>query len=89
MPIVGFGIELKNSDKIIKTILEKEKITSRDFIIRQIPELSMEGNERNTFIKVNDFEIINQDKDELNKNKEKLIVKFSLPKSWYATVLVD
>ena len=76
---------------MIKKILEKEKITLRDFIVRQIPELSMEGNERNTFIKVNDFEITKQNKDKLNQNKEKLKLKlkFSLPKGCYATVLVD
>ena len=91
IPIVGFGTEFENKEIeiIIKNILEKEKITLRDFIVRQIPELSMKGNERNAFIKVKDFKITKQNKDELNKNKEKLAVKFSLPKGCYATVLVD
>jgi len=91
IPVVGFGTEFENKEIeiMIKKILEKEKITLRDFIVRQIPELSMEGNERNTFIKVNDFEITKQNKDKLNQNKEKLKLKFSLPKGCYATVLVD
>ncbi|MAE42680.1 hypothetical protein CMO93_02825 [Candidatus Woesearchaeota archaeon] len=91
LPIVGFGTEIKNNniDKIIKKILKKENIGFRDFIIRQIPELSSEGDERNTFITVKDFKIINQDKDELNNIKEKLIVSFSLPKGCYATVFID
>jgi len=89
IPIVGFGTELNNDDKIVKKILEKEKITNRDFIVRQIPELSSEGDERYSFVKVKDFKIIKQEKDELNKNKEKVIVSFSLPKGSYATVFIE
>ena len=91
IPIIGFGteIESKETKKIIDNLLEEEKITERDFIIRQIPELSSEGSEREAFIKINDFKIIKQDNDELNKNKEKIIVKFSLPKGCYATVLIE
>lgn len=91
IPIIGFGTEIddKEIEIIINKILKKEKIGFRDFIIRQIPELSSEGDERNVFITVKDFKIIKQEKDELNKNKEKLIVEFSLPKGTYATVLVD
>jgi tRNA pseudouridine13 synthase len=54
VPLVGFGTEEyfeENKDnqslmkllKIIEKILEKEKINYRDFIIREIPELSSEG----------------------------------------------
>lgn len=91
IPIVGFGTEIENNalNKIIKKIMEKEKIFERDFIIRQIPELSSEGSEREAFIKINDFKIIKHEKDELNKNKEKIVVKFSLPKGCYATVLIE
>jgi len=91
IPIIGFGTEIKNTkiNKIVNKILEEEKITFRDFIIRQIPELSSEGDERNALVKIKDFKVINQDKDELNKNMEKLIVTFSLPKGSYATVFID
>ena len=75
--------------KIIDEIIKNENINLRDFIIRQIPELSSEGSEREAFIKINDFKMIKQEKDELNKNKEKIIVKFSLPKGCYATVLIE
>jgi len=91
IPIIGFGTEIKNNNikKIINKILKEEKLDFRDFIIRQIPELSSEGGERNIFIKIKDFKIIKQEKDELNTNKEKITVKFSLPKGSYATVLID
>ena len=89
--MIGFGTEIENNETkiIVDKILEKENIGFRDFIIKQIPELSVEGDERKAFIKISDFKIIKQEKDELNKNKEKLIIKFSLPKGCYATVLID
>ena len=90
LPIIGFGTELNNDiKKIIENIMEEEKITFRDFIIRAMPDLSLEGDERNTLIRVNDFKIISKEKDELNENKEKITVKFSLPKGSFATVLID
>ena len=45
--------------------------------------------EREAFIEMNDFEISDESEDELNENKEKLTVKFSLPKGCYATVFVE
>ena len=91
IPIVGFSTELNNhsTGKIIKKIMEQEKLNERDFIIRAIPDLSSEGGERNAFIKVNDFEIIKSEKDELNERKVKMIVSFSLPKGCYATVMIN
>ena len=94
IPIIGFSTELKDLKnnqlkKIIERIMEQEKITERGFIIRAIPELSSEGSERDTFIKIRNFKIIKTEKDELNENKEKMAVSFSLPKGCYATVLID
>ena len=90
MPIIGFGTEINNDKlkKIINGIVEKEKITFRDFIINAIPELSQEGSERELFIKVNGFKIIECGKDELNNGKNKIKINFSLPKGSYATVFV-
>lgn len=94
IPIVGFSTELKELKnrqikKIIEKLMKEEKITERDFIIRAIPYLSSEGGERNAFIKIGDFKIINVEKDELNESKKKMVVSFSLPKGCYATVLMD
>ncbi len=94
IPIVGFSTELKELKnkqikQIIKKLMEEEKITERDFIIRAIPDLSSEGSERNAFIKINDFKIIKAEKDELNEGKKKVAVSFSLPKGCYATVLIE
>ena len=91
IPIIGFATEIKNNEikNITDKIITEGKITFRDFIIRQIPDLSFEGDERNAFLKINDFEILKREKDELNENREKITVKFSLPKGAYATVFVD
>ena len=91
IPIIGFSTELKNSKlhKAIKKIIDEEKITLRDFIIRQIPDLSSEGDERNAFTEIKNFKVIAQEKDELNWDKKKLILNFSLQKGSYATVLVE
>ena len=92
--IAGFSTELKESKNkqiknIIEKILEEEKITERDFIIRAIPDLSSEGSERNAFVRISDFKITKTEKDELNEGKKKIAVSFSLPKGCYATVLID
>jgi len=91
IPIIGFGLEEikdKKLKKIIDKIMEKENIFPRDFIISQLPELSSEGNDRDLFIRINNLRIIKTDKDELNKNKQKMIVSFSLRKGSYATEVI-
>jgi len=78
-PIVGFGTETNN--KIIKEILKKEELTFRDFIIRQIPEISAEGTDRTIKVEVKNFKIVKQTKDTAT-------ISFELPKGSYATQVV-
>ena len=75
--IIGFGTKVT---KDIKEILEKEGITTRDFIIKQIPELSLEGNERQIFADIKNLEI--------EKIEKGYILKFMLPKGSYATEVI-
>ena len=88
IPLIGFGFEqniLNEKIKpIVKNIIEKEKISSRDFIIRQIPALSSEGLMRNAFTQVKNFEI-----PEDNLNQKSLKLKFFLEKGSYATTILD
>ncbi|TKJ17537.1 hypothetical protein CEE44_03305 [Candidatus Woesearchaeota archaeon B3_Woes] len=74
LPIIGFGTEVTEN---IKGILNKEGITTRDFIIKQIPELSSEGNERDVFVDIKNLEI--------EKIEKGYILKFMLSKGSYAT----
>lgn len=91
VPLVGFGTELSEFPKvkkIVENILEKEKINLTDFIIKQIPELSLEGDVRKVFINIKDFKILEKTKDELNKGKKKIKVSFTLPKGSYGTIVI-
>ena len=77
--------QLKN---IITKILDEENINSRDFIINQIPELTSEGGYRDLFFELK-YYISEIEKDELNKNKQKIKINFTLPKSCYATIALE
>ncbi len=90
IPVVGFGTELGNDavSAIAMKILKRHKITQRDFIIRQLPELSVEGTLRDAFVKADNLELGEPEDDELNPGLKKLMLKFSLPKGSYATIVV-
>jgi len=93
IPIIGFNFEIdsiRNSTlkNIIKKILINEKINQRDFIINQMPELASEGGSRDLFFELKDLKVLDIGDDELNMNKKKVKIKFSLPKSCYATILL-
>ncbi|HLD43558.1 MAG TPA: tRNA pseudouridine(13) synthase TruD [Candidatus Nanoarchaeia archaeon] len=77
LPLIGFG----TNESLINPILKKENLTTRDFIIPQLPELSSEGTERNAFETCTGFKI-------LHDSKETVKLEFSLPKGAYATVLI-
>jgi len=89
IPIVGFGTEFKDNKlrDISSALLKKEGITLRDFIVRAMPELASEGNERNMLVKAEKLSMKTED-DELNKDKKKCIVSFTLPKGSYATIVI-
>lgn len=82
VPIVGFATEID------KEIMENEKITTRDFVIKQIPQLSSEGGERDRIVEAKNISISELESDEMNKGKQKVLIKFVLPKGSYATEYV-
>ncbi len=90
LPIIGFGTKIHNKElkNIINRILKKENISFHDFIIRQIPELTSEGNERDLFVNIKNFKIETIEKDELNKGKYKVKLKFTLDRGSYATNVI-
>lgn len=80
MPVIGFGTEFNDpkTKEICEKIMKNESITTRDFIVRKMPELSSEGTERDVFAVIKDLSI------------EKIgdmayMLKFSLKKGCYAT----
>ncbi len=85
LPIVGFGT---TPDKQLEEILAREGITLRDFIIKEFPELSSEGTERDAFAEANDFIMGALEEDELNPGRKKSRLNFTLPPGSYATEFV-
>jgi len=90
IPLVGFDDKIIKPElkKIIKEIMEKEEINFNDFIIKQMPELSQEGESRNAFFEASNLNIKKLEKDELNSGKKKIAVSFTLPKGSYATIVI-
>lgn len=85
IPLAGFGVEVdKKIIKDYKEILQTEAIDEREFIIRSIPGMSLEGTNRKAFVKAENVLVSPLENDELNKDK-KIVVSFELPKGSYAT----
>ena len=81
VPIVGFGTEISGDlKKFADEVLAREKITARDFIIREIPELSAEGGERDLMVCTTGFKYAVAD----DTVKKKVMLFFSLLKGSYA-----
>ena len=82
IPIVGFGTEWNNKiiENTYKTLLKEYNITERDFIIRQFPEISVEGTERELYV-CPEIKIIKEE-------KETVTITFNLPKASYATTVI-
>jgi len=90
IPIVGFSTDLQEGTlkNIILKIMKGESITFRDFIIREIPELSFEGNTRKLYAEIQNLIIGKQEQDELNEGMFKIKIDFFLEKGAYATMAI-
>jgi tRNA pseudouridine13 synthase len=89
IPLIGFASSIPEElQPIINEIMQKEKLNCLDFVIKQIPELSLEGELRDAFIDVNDLIVSEEQEDELNIGKKKVKISFSLGKGSYATMVV-
>ncbi len=80
VPMIGFGMEVDSYElqEIINDIMKREQVTLRDFIVRQMPELSAEGIAREIYVELKEFKII-------EKSDNTATVTFVLPKGSYAT----
>ncbi len=83
MPLIGFSkFDVPDTLKmIINEIMHTEKIKHKDFIIKQIPEISVEGELRNVFVDVEECKV-----SKIKSGVAK--ISFSLPKGSYATMCV-
>jgi tRNA pseudouridine13 synthase len=90
VPLVGFGTRVEDDTMraIITALLHAETITPQDFIIREIPQLSLEGGMRKVVMNVDNFTVVETGDDELHAGKRKVVLSFTLPKGSYATMVV-
>ncbi len=89
-PIVGFGTEFSDRTirEIVERLLSEDGIRQRDFIMREIPELTSEGSMRRIFAEVSELSVGGLEEDELNLGKKKVRVKFRLGRGSYATIVI-
>ncbi|HII30264.1 hypothetical protein COT48_00210 [Candidatus Woesearchaeota archaeon CG08_land_8_20_14_0_20_47_9] len=88
LPLPGFATETKGVVRqITEAVLSESHITPREFILRSIPELSLQGTERQAFFRASCFRA-SFTEDMLNPGKKALPLCFLLPKGSYATILI-
>ncbi|MGV8141928.1 MAG: tRNA pseudouridine(13) synthase TruD, partial [Candidatus Woesearchaeota archaeon] len=78
LELVGF--DTKNMNHHIKHVLEAAGISLRDFVVKALPELSVEGAIRECFVEVQNIDVRMLD--------DRAILEFELPKGSYATIVV-
>jgi len=69
-------------------ILDKHKLTLKDFNITEIPFLKIKGSFRKAITKIEDLQIETLDDDEFRSAK-KVILEFTLPSGVYATTFLE
>ncbi|MBN2251939.1 MAG: tRNA pseudouridine(13) synthase TruD [Candidatus Altiarchaeota archaeon] len=85
LPLTGFETRL---DEITAKILSEEGIETGQFRVKDAPQLGSKGEYRECHTPVEGLWILECGTDELNEGKNKLTLRFSLPKGNYATVLL-
>ncbi|MEO9364508.1 MULTISPECIES: tRNA pseudouridine(13) synthase TruD [Candidatus Nitrosocaldus] len=83
IPLVGFAFKpIGRFGTIVERVMEEEEICSKDFYIKEMQEVSVEGGFRPSplLLLYNTFEILS--------NNGGIRVRFALPKGSYATVLL-
>jgi len=91
IPLIGFDYERKKNKEteiILEELMKRERISPQDFILKQIPQLTLEGEMRKAFVLVKEVIIETAEKDEFHPGKKKVKVSFTLPKGSYATMVI-
>lgn len=83
VPIIGFAAECDNKDveKCIKQVMAEEEIIERDFLIKQMPEITAAGGKRDLLMDCKEFSFREID-------EETMELCFFLGKGSYATMVV-
>ncbi len=86
IPIIGFGTKINgykdDIKRVTKEIMEEYAITEKDFLIREAPDLSVEGTTRKAVVEIKNLSI------RTNSKEKTALLQFELPKGSYATVAI-
>ncbi len=85
VPVPGFA---SKPTKGLMRLLKEEGVGLRDFVVREMPDLSAEGTVRSCTAAVHSLQISDLMPDELNSGMKKCILQFFLEKGVYATAAV-
>lgn len=90
LPVPGWDSRI--TDPLISgaaaTVLKQEGIDLRDLKVRQLSRIYINGVERPAILLPQDFSAGEVEKDELYDNRNKMTLKFFLPRGGYATLIV-
>jgi len=78
LELIGFNTN--KMDHQVKYVMTELSLTQRDFIIRALPDLSVEGSSRTCFVQVQNLDVRIMD--------DRTILEFELQKGSYATIVV-
>ncbi|MFB6202898.1 MAG: tRNA pseudouridine(13) synthase TruD [Candidatus Nanohaloarchaea archaeon] len=90
IPLVGYGSDLGDGrpSELIREVMDEEMVEQEDFRLKSVPGVDAEGSHRRAFADFRNFEISEVEEDELNMAKNKMTVRFDLPKGAYSTVFL-
>ncbi|RMD58361.1 tRNA pseudouridine(13) synthase TruD [Candidatus Woesearchaeota archaeon] len=87
LAIVGFGTSESDIDDCTRSVLEEEGVSPRDFIVREFPEISLEGSSRSVWAVAEDLKVGPLEFDEVS-GLNKVVLSFFLKKGCYATEFI-
>lgn len=90
-PIFGFEYNItegKNGE-LIKQVLLDEGIDLDFFKVKNFPQMSVQGSNRNISLQINDLQLLEIKEDEFFSEKRSLKISFSLTKNSYATTVLN
>jgi len=90
IPLIGFDTILSGGaqGEIERKVLEEENISSKNFLIKEMPELSQAGGFRSAVAPFRNFERPKLFRDSEDNTFYALLLDFDLPKAAYATVVL-
>ena len=90
-PLFGYDFEFADGKigDLEKQILKEDNITLEEFKVKYFPQMSVAGARRRIKLMVEDFKYLEKGKDEFSENKQYVKISFCLPKSSYATIVLD